>query len=253
MIAPTLDPTGSSVVHSADARVKLVWLLCLSAAATWSGKLAVEALLLCETTVLYIVVARGKRTPPPPVPLMILILAVLLFSLNILFSSTGLRKWGNAVSGQAAESAVLDATTKAFRVATTALAFFVFTLSTVPRDLARGLEIMRVKSWLTEPLAIALRFLPVFEVNLRMLNRVALTRFPRSPKVNAVSSLRYVRALAAGMLILALSQANVTSASLTLRRFDARSPRAQYLAEPDRRASQMMALLAFLSLVVVFF
>jgi energy-coupling factor transporter transmembrane protein EcfT len=229
VIAPRFDPTGNSAVHSADSGVKLLWLICLTLIATISNKVAVETLLLVQCLVLFILVARGKRTPVPPVLWMVALLGVLLFCLNLLFTTTALRNWGEGSLARPLADALAESGVKALRISATALAIFVFTLSTVPRDLARRLETFRIPSWFTEPLAITLRFLPVFEVNLRMLIRVLATRMPRVERFSLSSMLRRFGMLIKGTLVLGLSQANVTSASLSLRHFHARVRRQTYL------------------------
>src|SRR4029077_18432602 len=252
MISPRLDPSGKSLVHRASPVSKLFFLFAVTLVATLDQKLSVELALSIESAWAYWILARGKTTPPPPIFRIVLGIATLLFALNVGLAGSALGRWGGIpLAPGSYHSVVPDAGTKALRVAATSLSLIVLTLSTIPRDLARRLERLRLPVWFTETLAIALRFLPLFEINLRMLLRSATVQFTFGQGRGRRSFLqirRGMKDLLVSIIVMALSQASITAQSLELRGFDARRKRSQYLPAFDLVASLTFWTLGLVSL-----
>jgi energy-coupling factor transporter transmembrane protein EcfT len=168
-----------------------------------------------------------------------------MFGLNIFLAESPLGQWGTGMR-------VMDAGIKALRLVSTAVAFFVLTLGTAPRDLARDLERLRFPLWFTETLAITLRFLPVFEINALMFKRAVAIRFAGHDGRDFVLRIpRYAKDAMVGILIMALSQANATAQSLSLRRFSAASARLHYSCASKPLASWLLYSLGVLNLTLV--
>jgi len=213
MITPRFDPTGDSWLHKANPFSKLVWLGSVGCSSFLSSQLAVLGGVLLECVLLYGVIIHHKRTPAPPLLSLVITTSILITTLNYLF-------WGSAIGsiGPVSHlsmpifSARVDySLSRGFGIATTMLSLFCLLLSTYPRELARSFEKAHVNRRFCEPLAIALRFLLVFEVAIKVQSRIARMRGHayQSPKLR-------LRAF----IILALSQANITEKSLKIYGFD---------------------------------
>ena len=253
MISPTLDPSGSGIVHRASPLSKATWLVAVTAAGTVSTSLPVEALLAAQALVVFMCVSRGKITDTPPVLQIILVAALLLFSLDLLFSGSAIGNWQASIHSSQLQDRFSRGLTDSLRLIATASAFFAFTLSTVPRDFARTLESLRVSILLTEPLALSLRFLPVLEIDTRMLLRVASIRFARQRSRAGFSQrLKIARLFLVSLLIVVLSQAKTTGESLQLKGFGNAVRRGHYLVSRRSVGDLLLFALSLSSLMLSF-
>lgn len=155
----------------------------------------------------------------------------LLFTLNIVLADSKLGTWQESrklvriVFSNDLDYAVL----RAVSIGATMVSFFTFTLTTVPRDLSRMMQRLRINNAICEALAIALRFLSVFEVNLKALYRTSQIKFVAiNPGNRRKFITKSITQMLEAALVMALSQANITGKSLQLRNFTQSKKRHHY-------------------------
>lgn len=222
MITPLFDPRGNSWIHQAYPTVKILWLLSIAISAAISNNSLFLAFVFIECLSIFRIISARKETPAPPIGTIVVFAVFLLFGLNYLLWGSHLGLWKFQEETAIYFSPRFEySLSRSLALGSTMLSFFDLTLSTFPRDLARSLERIKISRLICEPLAIALRFLPVFEVSLKMQYRMLLIKSStRSGSNNHKLSSRLLFILLQAILVMALSQANLTGKSLELRGFN---------------------------------
>jgi len=222
LITPLFDPRGTSWIHRAYPTVKIFWLISISVSVVVSDNFIFLSIIFIECLFFFEIISKTKETPTPPVVPIVAFAVCLLFGLNYILWGThlGLIKLSQETNIYFSKRFEYSFS-RSLALGSTMFSFFNLTLSTYSRDLARSLEYFKISRLICEPLAIALRFLPVFEVNLKMQYRMLLIKYGTT---NATSNLKLrgkiLFILLQAILIMALSQANLTGKSLELRGFN---------------------------------
>lgn len=257
MITPLFDPRGNSWIHNTYPIIKIVWLLSIAVSAFMLNNLLTLILLFVECLTIYYFIFTSKETPTPPILSLVSFAILLLFVFNYFLWDSNLGQWkgNNVYYKNILLSHRMDySLVRALALGSTMLSFFDFTLSTYPRNIARALERIKFSRLICEPIAIALRFLPTFEVNIKMLFRIFLIKYKSSDgKTRLTEGIKNFVILLQSILIMALSQANLTGKSLTLRGFNTRGRKHIYVFLKPELGNYIFIILIILNILSIIF